>query len=133
MALATLVVAVVAKLLARPMPGVGITLPSFVSPVVAALMAILLAQRMGVLAAPVAYISGTLGTLIGADLLNLPLVLRGGLLAASPTRFWPGNIARKSSPLAPRILSIGGAGVFDGVFLTGILAGLIAGFLPTPH
>lgn len=130
-AIATVIVAVVAKLLARPMPGVGITLPGFVPPLVAALAAYLLARRLGpgVEAAPVAYIAGTLGALIGADLLNLPLVLRGGLLAASPTRFWPGNIARKATPLAPRILSIGGAGIFDGIFL----AGVIAAFLAAPH
>jgi uncharacterized membrane protein len=55
-------------------------------------------------AAPVAYIGGTLGTLIGADLLNLPAVRRMPAL----------------------MLSIGGAGVFDGVFLVGIIAALIA-------
>ena len=59
-------------------------------------------------------------------LVNLPLVLRGGLLAASPTRFWPGSIARKSHSLQPRILSIGGAGIFDGVFLAGIIAAFLA-------
>jgi uncharacterized membrane protein len=127
-AIATLVVVVVAKLLARPVPGVGITLPGFVPPLVAALVAFVLARQMGpnVEAAPVAYISGTLGALIGADLLNLPLVLRGGLLAASPMRFWPGNIARKTTPLAPRILSIGGAGIFDGIFLAGVIAAFLA-------
>jgi len=55
-------------------------------------------------AAPLAYISGCLGTLIGADLLNLRVM---GELGAS-------------------IASIGGAGTFDGVFLTGILAVLLA-------
>ena len=56
------------------------------------------------MAAPLAYIAGTLGTLIGGDLLNL------GLL--------PG--------LGAPVASIGGAGTFDGVFLTGILAVLLA-------
>jgi uncharacterized membrane protein len=53
----------------------------------------------------VAYISGTLGVLIGADLLNLPAV-------------------RKMPSL---MSSIGGAGVFDGIFLVGILAALLSG------
>jgi len=52
----------------------------------------------------VAYVSGTMGTLIGADLLNL------------------GKVAHMGAPM----VSIGGAGTFDGVFLTGILAGLLA-------
>jgi uncharacterized membrane protein len=126
--IATVVVAAVAKLLARPVPGVGITLPGYIPPLIAALAAYLLAREMGdgVSAAPVAYISGTLGALIGADLLNLPLVLRGGLLAASPTRFWPGSIARKTGATPPRILSIGGAGIFDGIFLAGIIAAFLA-------
>jgi uncharacterized membrane protein len=54
--------------------------------------------------APVAYISGVMGTLIGADLLN-----------------WS-NFKK----LGSHVLSIGGAGVFDGIFLTGIVAALIA-------
>ena len=52
----------------------------------------------------VAYVAGSMGTLIGADLMNL------------------GEIDRIGAP----VVSIGGAGTFDGVFLTGILAGLLA-------
>ena len=55
-------------------------------------------------AAQIAYIAGSLGTLIGADLLNL------------------GKISGLGTPVA----SIGGAGTFDGIFLTGILAVLLA-------
>ncbi len=132
--LGTILVAIVAKLLARPLPGVGIILPSFVPPVVAATLAFLLVRafgsQMGIAAvAPVAYIAGTLGTLIGADLLNLPLVLRGGLLAAGPQRFWRPGPDVPVNPDKPRILSIGGAGVFDGVFLTGILAAFLVSVL----
>ncbi len=81
--------------------GVGIALPMLAPPLVAAGVALLLAFRR---APPVAYVAGSMGTLIGADLLNL------------------GKIARLGAP----IVSIGGAGTFDGVFLTGILAGLLA-------
>jgi uncharacterized membrane protein len=67
-------------------------------------------------AAPVAYIAGTLGTLIGADLLNLRAILRGSLLPATEAEETPAKV----------IDSIGGAGVFDGIFLTGILAPFLA-------
>jgi uncharacterized membrane protein len=96
--IATLVVAAVCHWLARPVPGLGIALPVFVPPLSAAAVALLLSRRY---AAPLAYISGSLGTLIGADLLNLDKV---------------------GAPIA----SIGGAGTFDGIFMTGILAVLIA-------
>jgi len=59
-------------------------------------------------AALLAYIGGSVGTLIGADLLNL------------------GAIQGLGAPVA----SIGGAGTFDGIFLTAILAVLIAGLSP---
>jgi len=95
------VVAAVVHSLAEIVPGVGIAVPMFVPPLVAAAVALLLAFRR---APPVAYVSGSMGTLIGADLLNL------------------GQIARLGAP----VVSIGGAGTFDGVFLTGILAGLLA-------
>ena len=87
--------------LAEVVPGVGIAVPMIVPPLVAAGVAVLLSFRR---APPLAYVSGSMGTLIGADLLNL------------------GQIARLGAP----VVSIGGAGTFDGVFLTGILAGLLA-------
>ena len=93
----TLVVVLVARVFARVVPGQGITMPAFITPLVSAGLALLLARDHP---APVAFISGTLGTLIGADLLN-----------------WPNY-----KKLGPSMISIGGAGVFDGVFLSGILA-----------
>ena len=98
--LATLTVAAVSKAIARPVPTVGITMPAFIPPLVAVAMAVALSADE---AARVAYISGTIGVLIGADLLNLQTV-------------------RKMPAL---MLSIGGAGVFDGIFLVGILAALL--------
>jgi uncharacterized membrane protein len=99
--LATGLVAAVCYTLARPVHGVGIAEPVFVPAVTAAITALLLAWRH---AASLAYISGSLGTLIGADLLNL------------------GKIPGLGAPIA----SIGGAGTFDGIFLIGIFAVLIA-------
>jgi|SRR6266436_6633265 len=83
-------VAVVCHLLAQPVPGVGIALPVFVPSLAAAVVALLLSRRQ---AAPLAYVSGSLGTLIGADLLNLD----------------------KIQGLGAPVASIGGAGTFDGV------------------
>ena len=87
--------------LASPVPGLGIALPVFVPAIASAAVALLLSLRR---AAPLAYIGGSLGTLIGADLLNL------------------GRVQGLGAPL----VSIGGAGTFDGIFLTGVLAVLIA-------
>jgi uncharacterized membrane protein len=94
-------VAAIVNRLAHPVTGVGIAMPPLIPPLLAAGVALVLSRP----AAPaLAYISGSLGTLIGADLLNLGIVQ--GLHAP--------------------VLSIGGAGTFDGVFLTGILAVLLA-------
>jgi uncharacterized membrane protein len=102
----TLLMVIICKFLARPMPGRGLAIPMFVPPVLATLFAVLLA---GEFAAPVAYISGVLGTLIGGDLLNL----------------------RKARRLGTGIISIGGAGVFDGIFLVGIFSVILTAiYLP---
>jgi uncharacterized membrane protein len=98
------VVSVIVHWLAYPVPGVGIAEPVLVPLVAAAIVAMLLSMRY---APALAYISGTLGTLIGADLLNLD----------------------KIQGLGAPIASIGGAGTFDGIFTTGILAILLAGLM----
>jgi uncharacterized membrane protein len=101
MVVGTAIVAAVVYPMAEVVPGVGIALPILVPPLVAAGVALLLAFRR---APPLAYVAGCLGTLIGADLLHL------------------NEVARLGAPL----VSIGGAGTFDGIFLTGIIAGLLA-------
>ena len=103
--IATAIVAAVMHYLATPVPGVGIAVPMFVPPLVTAIVAVVIARQH---AAALAYISGSLGTLIGADLLNL------------------GAVQGLGAPVA----SIGGAGTFDGIFLTGIVAVLLASFSP---
>ena len=100
--IATVIVALVLHWLADPVPGVGIAVPIFIPAIVTAVVSLLLSRSD---AAPLAYISGSLGTLIGADLTNLD------------------KVAGLGAPVA----SIGGAGTFDGIFLTGILAVLLAG------
>lgn len=106
--LAVAIVASVVYPLSEPIRGVGISVPTIVPPFVAAGAAMLLAWRK---AAPLAYIAGSLGTLIGADLLNL------------------GRIQGLGAPVA----SIGGAGTFDGIFLTGIIAVLLSALSGRPR
>ena len=95
------IVTAVVHWMAHPVEGVGIAVPIFIPPIVAAGVALLLARHS---APSLAYISGSLGTLIGADLLNLD----------------------KIQGLGAPIASIGGAGTFDGIFMTGLLAVLLA-------
>jgi uncharacterized membrane protein len=63
--IATAVITVIVHMLAYPVPGVGITVPVFVPPIATALVAVLIAHEN---AAALAYVRGSLGTLIGADL-----------------------------------------------------------------
>jgi uncharacterized membrane protein len=99
-------VAIATNRVARPVKGLGIVTPAFLPPLTAAIAALVLVY---LLHAPhefiflIAYVGGTLGTLIGADLLNLD------------------KIRDMGAPVA----SIGGAGTFDGVFLSGIIAVLL--------
>jgi uncharacterized membrane protein len=101
-AVATAIVAVVVHALATPIQGVGISVPIFWPPVLAAAAALILSRRY---AAPLAYVAGSIGVLIGADLTNLD----------------------KLQELGAPVASIGGAGTFDGVFLAGVVAVLLSG------
>jgi uncharacterized membrane protein len=65
------IVTTIVHWLAHPIHGVGIAVPVFIPPVVAAATALLLSRQS---APALAYISGSLGTLIGADLLNLGII-----------------------------------------------------------
>lgn len=99
---AVVAIAILMHMSATPVQGVGIAVPVFAPIVATAILAFLLSREY---AAPLAYIGGSMGTLVGADLLNLD------------------RIGSLGAPVA----SIGGAGTFDGIFLTGILAVLLAG------
>jgi len=99
--IATILMIIVAKYYSKIVPGRGITLPILIPPLFSTLFSFFLMPNF---AAPCAFISGVLGTLIGADLLNLKKISKLG-----------------------GFLSIGGAGVFDGIFLTGIVSALLSG------
>ena len=87
--------------LARPVPNLGIAMPTLVPPLVAAIPSVLLLPDF---APPVAFVAGVLGPLIGADLLHL----------------------RDVKQLQTSVASIGGAGTFDGIVLSGIFAAVLA-------
>ena len=105
--LAVAIVGAGVHIVARPVPGLGIAVPTLLPALFAVLAAVLVHAMHPAVTAALAYVGGTLGTLAGADLANL------------------GKIRRLGAPVA----SIGGAGTFDGVFLTGIIAVLLASFL----
>ncbi len=94
-------VGIVARAISRPFLGIGIGMPMLIAPIAAALIATFIDPEQR---APLAYIGGTLGVLLGADLLRLK------------------DIRRLGAPIA----AIGGAGTFDGVYITGLLAVLLA-------
>ena len=90
----------------HPDTGIVARYPHFFLPVVVALAwGILVGVRRPLTGVPVGYASGTLGALIGADLLHI-LEIRQHFVSASEKT----------------IISIGGAGVFDMVFLAGTFA-----------
>jgi uncharacterized membrane protein len=101
-AVSIVVVTLIVHRVAKIEPNVGILTPGFLPAFAAVFITIALATLLPGTANgyAIAYVSGTLGTLLGADILNLG----------------------KLSQLRSGHASIGGAGTFDGVFLTGILA-----------
>ena len=87
--------------LSKPIPGIGIAMPILIAPLASVIVALLLDPAH---AAHLAYIGGVLGVLIGADVFKLK------------------SVASLGVPVA----SIGGAGTFDGIFMTGMIAALLA-------
>lgn len=98
---ATLLISALTYFISRPVQGLGIVVPGFIPPILTAIIALLVG---GEYAPVVAYVGGTIGTLLGADLFHKSDFNKLG---------------------APNI-SIGGAGTFDGIFLTGLIALLLA-------
>ena len=95
------IVSMICFYFSRPIKGLGIGMPIFIAPFTAATVALIIAPTHS---APLAYICGTLGVLIGADLFRIK------------------DIKHMGVPIA----AIGGAGTFDGIFFTGIIAVLLA-------
>jgi uncharacterized membrane protein len=98
---ATAIVTLIVHHFSRLVPGAGIAVPTFIPGIAAAVLAMILTRERR---PAVAYVAGTIGCLLGADVLNLGLVAR----------------------LHAGVAAIGGAGTFDGVFVSGIIAVLLA-------
>ena len=101
----TLIVTFISYVIAKPVRGVGIVMPGFIPPLISAFFsaALTVPHAYAVL---VAYSSATIGVLLGADILHL-------------IKDW--------DKLQAPIVSIGGAGTFDGIYLSGIMSVI---FLP---
>ena len=109
--LATILVTVGVHLFAYPTPG-AIVVPALLPPLFATIAALL----TGVLRTGQpqdrfvsAYLGGTLGTLVGADVLNMD---KFGSLGSPP------------------VAAIGGAGISDGIFLAGFVGVLFVSLIP---
>jgi uncharacterized membrane protein len=100
-AIAILIIAAILFFMSRPVKGLGIVTPMFIPPLITAIVAIMVGSGY---APVVAYVGGTVGTLVGADLFHINSI----------------------KTLGAANMSIGGAGTFDGIFLTGLLAVLLA-------
>jgi uncharacterized membrane protein len=88
----------------RLVEGLGIATPAFGPPLMTVL-AVLTVDLLSPLSCPtqVAYVGGSMGALIGADLMN-----------------W-----RRLPELGAPVVSLGGAGTFDGIYITGLVSVLL--------
>lgn len=104
---ATLIVVFVSQKNSKLIKGGGIRIPMIIPPLTAVIASLAMASLFNASfseLAKISYISGVIGVLIGADLLNLKKVKKIGV----------------------NMISIGGAGTFDGIFLTGVFAVLFS-------
>lgn len=88
---------------AKPVPNVGIVVPMLVPPLTAAFFSFLtlsIADAHMILLPKLSFSTGVLSALFGADILHL----------------------KDLNKIGSGVVSIGGAGTFDGIFLTGIFA-----------
>jgi uncharacterized membrane protein len=99
-----LLVALITFVATRPVPGVGLRVPLIIPALAALLMGMLLFGGAGIPATVLAFVSGTIGTLLG------------------------GNIAllHRIKDLEVPDVSIGGAGTYGAIFICCILPALIA-------
>ena len=99
-----LVVAVVSYFTTRPLKGYGLKSPFFMPGLTALLAGLLISGGAGLSAGVIAFISGTAGTLLGANVAHI----------------------RDFRDLEVPEVSIGGTGTFAAIFISCILATLIA-------
>ncbi len=101
--IAFVVCSILIYLYAKPVPGLGIAVPMFIPPLLSAFMSYIVISAFNLpiwLLPKMAFSAGVLSALFGADILHLKDVEKIG----------------------SGVVSIGGAGTFDGIFLTGVFA-----------
>lgn len=103
-----LIVTIISKFFSRVIRGIGVIMHPIIPSVFSVITSYVLFYKFHFLIPLSAYIGSILGTLIGADLLNLRKII---------------NEAR------PQIISIGGMGTFDGIFVSGIISVFISELL----
>ncbi|MFP3170580.1 MAG: DUF1614 domain-containing protein [Sulfolobaceae archaeon] len=103
----TLIVVLVSHHFSKVMPGVGVVMNPLIAPVTSSFVSLIFFFSTPLFVPISAYISSVLGTLIGADLLNMNRIIKA----------------------SPQIVSIGGMGTFDGIFLSGVFSIMIGEFL----
>jgi uncharacterized membrane protein len=99
-ALATGIMIIISWRMAKVVKGKGIVIPALLLSLIVAIISFFISDHHS---GPIAFVSGVLGVIIGADLFNLSKVQRE----------------------ASGVMSIGGAGVFDGIFLIAIFSALL--------
>jgi uncharacterized membrane protein len=99
-----LLVAFVTFFATRPVPGAGLRVPLFIPALTALVMGMILFGGAGIPATVVAFVSGTIGTLVGGNIVQLYRI----------------------RDLDVPDMSIGGTGTFSAIFICCILPALIA-------
>jgi uncharacterized membrane protein len=98
------VIAIFSYLSSGYVAGEGVIIQNIYAIAIAAsIVGIALSKKQWASVGPIAYVSGSLGVLLGADVVRI-----GNILSYYPSGF--------------AFASIGGAGVFDAIFLVGVLA-----------
>lgn len=95
---------------ARPVRSVGVMVPVLIPPLLAvgaSLISLYIGGAGFSSLARLSFASGVFGTLLGADILHLSSIRKAG----------------------PDLVSIGGAGIFDGIVLTGVIGTIIAAII----
>lgn len=99
-----ILVIIMCKIFSRVIIGVGVVMNPLIAPLFSVVLSFMLFYKLPYLIPVAAYISSVLGSLIGADLLNLKKIIES----------------------SPQIISIGGMGTFDGIFMSGLFAVMLA-------
>lgn len=98
------VIAIFSYLSSGYVAGEGVIIQNIYAIAIAAsIVGVALSKKQWASVGPIAYVSGSLGVLLGADVVRI-----GNILSYYPSGF--------------AFASIGGAGVFDAIFLVGVLA-----------